>query len=127
MTCADQWGEDMDCDPPSSGAWWSADRRCWVEPADPQPPVDDPRWNGRTDGAIYACWLPRPPGVGGSFGVSYFWADSAPAQVNPGQLARDAVDSMNLVAANRRGDPVAQGNRGVVDRVADLVVDRGCG
>ena len=97
VTCADQWGEDMDCDPPSSGAWWSADRRCWVEPADPQPAVDDPRWNGRTDGAIYACWLPRPPGVGGSFGVSYFWADSAPAQVNPGQLARDAVDSMNLV------------------------------
>ena len=37
---------------------------------------------------------------------TYFWADSAPPQVNPAALAREAVDSMNLVAPTVGATPL---------------------
>ena len=106
VTC--EWmGQKVDCT--SDKGTWSNDRQCWVELADPQPPADTSVWEGNTDGAIYKC--SPPSGGGGLLGVAwgaprYFWADSAPPQVNPAALARDAVDSMNLVAPTVGATPL---------------------
>ncbi|MGB8020324.1 MAG: hypothetical protein WCF04_03775, partial [Candidatus Nanopelagicales bacterium] len=62
----------------------------------PQPSSDDPIWEGRTEGAVYWC---QPPSLAGSVGGGHmFWSAAAPPQVNPSQLARQAVDSMDLRA-----------------------------
>ena len=100
-------GQKVDCT--SDKGTWSNARQCWVEQFDPQPPKDTAVWEGNTDGAIYKCSPPSFAGgpLGAGFGApTYFWADSAPAQVNPGQLARDAVDSMNLVAPTVGATPL---------------------
>ena len=106
VTC--EWnGQEVDCT--SDKGTWSSDRQCWVELADPQPAKDLSVWKGNTDGAIYKC--SPPSGGGGLLGVAwgtptYFWADSAPPQVNPAALAREAVDSMNLVAPTVGATPL---------------------
>ena len=106
VTC--EWmGQMVDCT--SDKGTWSNDRQCWVELADPQPPAGTSVWEGNTDGAIYKC--SPPSGGGGRLGVAwgtprYFWADSVPPQVNPAALAREAVDSMNLVAPTVGATPL---------------------
>ncbi|WP_261386603.1 ATP/GTP-binding protein [Streptomyces sp. BK340] len=73
-----------------------------MERLDPQPPASDPVWKGHKpgDGAIYArvCLsdaLGQAAGADALPGV--FWAAEAPAvNVDPEQLAREAVDRMLL-------------------------------
>ncbi|WP_229910058.1 ATP/GTP-binding protein [Streptomyces flavofungini] len=77
---------------------------CAVERLDPQPPASDPLWKGHKpgDGAIYArVCLDDVLGIaaGGVAGGApqMFWAAQAPeVNVDPEQLARQAVDSMLL-------------------------------
>jgi hypothetical protein len=107
VTC--QWmGQQVDCT--SDEGTWSNARQCWVSLVDPQPAQDLPIWEGNTTGAIYKC-TPPGNGGGGRLGVpgrsaSFFWADSAPARVNPAALAREAVESMNLVAPTVGATPL---------------------
>ena len=87
--------EPIDCT--TDEGTWSNTRACWVAVIDPAPPADDPRWEGNTDGAVYRCWPPGT-GTGGAIGgITFFWAAAPPPAVNPSRLAREAVDSMNLV------------------------------
>ncbi|MDQ3359960.1 MAG: hypothetical protein M3520_14300 [Actinomycetota bacterium] len=80
--------------------YWSYDWACYTKYAEPQPPWSDPVWSGRTDGAIFWCSRgvtltdPFPPDT-----VSR-WAPSPPwgAPPDPEELARGAVESMNLRA-----------------------------
>jgi hypothetical protein len=108
-TCQFQ-GRQIDCDPPDPGLWWSNDRQCWVGLADPQPPKDDPVWEGNTDGVILQC---RRPGSGIGVTSSLFWAPTpppSPAGVNPAKLADRAVERMELrspVIAMTPMDPAA--------------------
>jgi hypothetical protein len=106
VTC--EWmGQEVDCT--SNKGTWSNARQCWVELVDPQPPKESAVWEGNTGGAIYKC--SPPSGGGGRLGAvwgapTFFWADAAPPAVNPAQLARDAVDSMNLVPPSVGATPL---------------------
>ncbi|MGW4560999.1 ATP/GTP-binding protein [Streptomyces sp. NPDC004561] len=84
-----------------------APQLCDVERLDPQPPADDPVWQGHKpgDGAIYtrACVGDVAAGaaaatlIGAPLVPQTFWAAAAPkANVDPEQLAREAVDKMLL-------------------------------
>jgi len=83
------------------GTWyWSYDWACWTKYADPQPPWADPVWSGRTDGAIFWCSRgvtltdPFPPDTVPRWSPSPPWG----APPDPEELARAAVESMNLKA-----------------------------
>ncbi|MGW2572688.1 ATP/GTP-binding protein [Streptomyces sp. NPDC001537] len=75
---------------------------CAVEKLDPQPPASDLVWNGHKpgDGAIYVrvCLSDALGAAAGAQVVpQVFWAAGAPAvNVDPEQLAREAVDKMLL-------------------------------
>lgn len=75
---------------------------CSVERLDPQPPASDPIWGGHKpgDGAIYTrvCLSDALGAAAGAQIVpQVFWAAEAPAaNVDPEQLAREAVDRMLL-------------------------------
>jgi hypothetical protein len=105
-------GSPIDCTSPIGT--WSNERQCWVSVLDPQPPLGDPRWEGHTDGTLYAC---RPPGAGdtgtaggGTGGGAYtFWAApgaGAPVLVDPVELAERAVDRMALRAPRIGATPL---------------------
>ena len=85
----------------SDAGWWVQSRQCYAKAVVPQPPNSDPAWQGRTDGAVYACshpWL-STGGVGAV--VEWFWAASPPgvgAPPDPRDLVRQAVAVMNLRA-----------------------------
>mgnify|MGYP007070988387 CR=1 FL=1 len=71
---------------------------------DPQPPKDDPIWEGHIDGAIYACDVP-PKVLPGTIIAGYqisFWGAAPPAlpPPDPRVLAQQAMDSMGLKAIN---------------------------
>lgn len=80
--------------------YWSYDWGCYTKYAEPQPSWADPVWSGRTDGAIFWCSRgvtltdPLPPDT------IPRWAPSPPwgAPPDPEELARAAVESMNLRA-----------------------------
>jgi hypothetical protein len=69
--------------------------------SNPQPPQNDPLWQGHTDGAIYDCVVPDKIGPGlflAGYTIQY-WALTAPPQPpNPETLARQAIATMNLRA-----------------------------
>ncbi|MFJ9380511.1 ATP/GTP-binding protein [Streptomyces sp. NPDC101455] len=79
---------------------------CSVERLDPQPPASDPTWDGHKpgDGAIYTrvCLSDALGAAAGAQIVpQVFWAAEAPAvNVDPEQLAREAVDRMLLTGPN---------------------------
>jgi hypothetical protein len=80
--------------------YWSYEWACWTKYADPQPPWGDPAWSGRTDGAIF--WCSRGVTLTDPFPPDTIprWAPSPPwgAPPDPEELARAAVESMNLRA-----------------------------
>lgn len=74
---------------------------CRTQKASPQPPANDPVWNGRSpkDGAIYLRYCQRTNRLGVTPTVSEsFFAGEEPAEEgpDPAVLAQQAVDSMNL-------------------------------
>ena len=83
----------------SEYGWWSTDKFCYVQLADPQPPKTDAVWQGNTDGAIYSCRI-GAPGVANPFGL--FWSASMPAgpaaPVDPAVVAQSIVEQMELRA-----------------------------
>jgi hypothetical protein len=108
-------GRPIDCT--ASDGTWSNQRQCWVRRLAPQPPQGDPRWEGHTEGAVYAC---RPPGAGeggtaggATGGGAYtFWAppgDGTPELVDPIVLAERAVDQMALRAPRVAATPLDPG------------------
>jgi hypothetical protein len=101
------------CDGGDSG-WWSNDLACWVKPAPAPPPTSDPVWEGRTDGAIYAC---QPATGGVTVGVPALrdvWLAAPPPQlVDPELLAFQALEVMALHRAGVGTTPSA-GRTGVI-------------
>ncbi|MHA4818802.1 ATP/GTP-binding protein [Streptomyces aculeolatus] len=98
--CTSMRGWEIPCNDPDLG---TVSGHCYYKPADPQPPKSDPEWEGNRDGAIYVMtcpggnagrvnnsglvWLPDAPGGGGG------------PQVDPAQLAQEALDDMTLEGA----------------------------
>jgi hypothetical protein len=68
----------------------------------PQPPKNDPVWDGRTEGVILSC-LPEMCLEDPAWDSNIFcrtgwqvWSPRVPGAPNPGDLAQRAVDQMNL-------------------------------
>lgn len=83
----------MPCHDPDLG-WWSDARGCYVQLTVPQPAAAAAAWEGRTEGAIYDCSLPRSGRFGGRLYI--FWSAAAPAGPDPAVLAQTAIARMNL-------------------------------
>lgn len=87
-------GETIPC-ATTMGTWW-ASMACYVRLADPQPPLENPVWEGHSDGAIYLC--SPPVGMPGT-ATGSFWAPVNPVGgPSPRALADQAVEAMNLRA-----------------------------
>src|SRR4051795_10804727 len=59
---------------------WSVTYLCYLRKLDPQPAKSDPRWAGRTDGAIYSCfnpYIPSMPGVD-----TTIWLEREPEEID---------------------------------------------
>ncbi|HZL80514.1 MAG TPA: hypothetical protein VFC06_01000 [Demequina sp.] len=82
------------------GYYWIASRGCYARAADPQPPLTESVWGGRTDGVIVTCV--QPSCLGQDTGECYseiYWAAAAPgAGPTPRQLADRAVAAMDFRA-----------------------------
>lgn len=85
------------------GAAWSTSYGCYLSRLNPQPPRDDPAWNGRTDGAIYLCG----GGYAGSLPASPIWLPGAPElpPPDPETLAWRALTQIQLQAPDIRMFP----------------------
>lgn len=86
-------GMAVDCS--SKYGTWSQSRQCYVDTANPQPPVTDPLWLGHTDGTIYRCIGFMGGGAASGY---YFWAATSPSLPDPKVLAQQAVTQMHLRA-----------------------------
>lgn len=78
--------------------WFNQADGCYYRQADPQPPADDPVWDGHhPDGAVYLATCLGTPGTGGGF---VWWPDPPPgyggSSATPAQLANEAVRRMRL-------------------------------
>lgn len=83
---------------------WSSRRQEWCKKLDPQPPADDPRWEGKTEGAIYRCVRPTNVQAGAMIPdaglATYEWYPSQEAvpqpPPDPAVMARRIVAGMGL-------------------------------
>lgn len=93
-------GKKIDCE--YDGGRWSPTRNCYTKKANPQPPLDDPLWEGRTNGVIISCTYMPCVGVvieEGAAGMCFpkkMWAPFVPG--SPEELAHVAVAEMGLAA-----------------------------
>ncbi|GAB3769981.1 hypothetical protein FB382_001520 [Nocardioides ginsengisegetis] len=84
----------------SEFGYWSNTYNCYIKAMDPQPPADDPAWQGHDpgDGAVYTCYQPQT-GI-----IINLWAQDPPPNSGigptPQQVAQIAIDSMRLSAIN---------------------------
>lgn len=84
---------------------WSQSRKCYLELADPQPPLDDPVWEGNTDGVVYQCMIPNP--AGSSYWTTYVWQATAEPGPAPRELADQAIAQMDFRAGQLGMNPGA--------------------
>lgn len=86
-------GQKIPCQTPQ-GTWFSS-QQCYAQLLSPQPLSGDPRWEGHdpTDGSVWQCVRP---------GVTFVWLyffvprGETPDLVDPGELGREALDTMRL-------------------------------
>ncbi|MGW0651148.1 ATP/GTP-binding protein [Streptomyces umbrinus] len=99
----------------------AAAQPCTVSKLDPQPPAGSELWQGHdpSEGAMYVRVCPAlqaaaGAGFGGLAGPQVFWAAQAPvANVDPAQLAQEALDKMTLLGPDIQITP-RPGGKGVV-------------
>jgi len=102
------WSEEIDC--VSSLGTWSDSRSCYLQLADPQPPLDDPAWEGNTDGVVYRCMIPNPASPG-AWWTTYVWFATAQPGPAPRELAEDAIAQMDLRAGQLGMNPPGDADR----------------
>ncbi|WP_419707935.1 hypothetical protein [Promicromonospora sp. NFX87] len=93
---------------PCSNGFGTWNGSCYVKQADPQPPKDDPIWDGHDDGVIVEClpYICIPTGgdnipITDCPGRQIYWAPAPPpggGGPTPEQLARQAIEQMNFRA-----------------------------
>ncbi|MDX2974659.1 hypothetical protein [Kribbella solani] len=88
---------------------WSNSRQCYLKREVPSPPPDDPRWEGHTDGSVWACVREQGYDQGKHLVTRWVWL--------PGEPDTVVVDSVTLayraVAAMRLGPPLVRSVPGV--------------
>jgi hypothetical protein len=77
---------------------WSNSQQCYLQREDPQPPPGDPRWQGHTDGSIWACVREQGYDQGEHLVTRWVWLPGQPdtVVVDPVTLAYRAIASMRL-------------------------------
>jgi hypothetical protein len=84
----------------SDAGYWSNGLNCYIQLATPVPPAGDPAWQGHEpgDGAVYHCYQPQT-GI-----LVYLWSQDPPPDAGttptPGEVARLAIEDMQLKAIN---------------------------
>ncbi len=104
---------------------------CTVSRLDPQPPAGSALWQGHDpgEGAVYVRVCPAlqaaaAAGFGGLAGPQVFWAAQAPAaEVDPAQLAQEALDKMTLLGPDININP-RPGGKGLVGMPVWMAVDQ---
>lgn len=80
----------------SIDGYWSNTYNCYIELEKPQPPANDPAWQGHQpgDGSVYNCSQPQT-GI-----LVQIWSSTAPAGggPTPGEVAQTALRNMGLSA-----------------------------
>ena len=77
---------------------WSNSQQCYLKREAPQPPFSDPRWEGHTDGSIWACVRELGYDEGEHLTTRWVWLPGEPDTVvtDPVTLAYRAVAMMEL-------------------------------
>lgn len=86
------------------GVWFSS-RQCYAQAAEPQPPADDPVWgeHAPSEGRMWYCATYQGPATGGYW---FFVPDGKlPGLVDPGDVAKNALDTMTLELAEAHTAP----------------------
>jgi hypothetical protein len=84
----------------SEYGYWSNGYNCYIRALDPQPPADDPAWQGHLpgDGAVYECYQPQT-----DLDIMV-WSQDPPPRSGAGPAPRDvaqiAIKAMRLRAIN---------------------------
>jgi hypothetical protein len=77
---------------------WSNSNQCYLQRLSPQPSYSDPRWQGHTDGSIWACVREQGYDKGEHLVTKWVWLPGEPDTVviDPVTLAYRAVAMMQL-------------------------------
>ncbi|MEV4261504.1 hypothetical protein [Kribbella sp. NPDC049584] len=77
---------------------WSNSHQCYMRREAPQPPFSDPRWQGHTDGSLWACIREQGYDEGRHLVTEWVWLPGEPDTVviDPLTLAYRAIAAMNL-------------------------------
>ncbi|MFD7157847.1 hypothetical protein ACFV9C_24815 [Kribbella sp. NPDC059898] len=95
---------------------WSNSHQCYMRRETPDPPFDDPRWKGHTDGSIWACTREQGYDKGKHLITEWVWLPGKPdtVVVDPVTLAYEAIAEMQLAPPLIKTAP-APGQIGLVN------------
>lgn len=104
---------------------WSNGRQCYMRREAPQPPFSDARWEGHTDGSIWACVREQGYDEGRHLVTEWVWLPGEPDTVviDPVTLAYRAVALMQLAPPVVKSAP-AVGQVGLVNMPVWLWVEK---
>lgn len=108
-------GALVPCVDPALGSW-SNSHQCYMKREEPQPPPDDERWQGHTDGSIWACTREQGYDEGRHIVTEWVWLPGRPDTVviDPVTLAYEAIAEMKLAPPQIKTAPAA-GQIGLVN------------
>lgn len=104
---------------------WSNGQQCYLQRVAPQPPASDPRWQGHTDGSVWACVREQGFDQGRHLVTRWVWLPGEPDTVvtDPLTLAYRAIAAMQLQAPQLRSAP-GVGQIGLVNMPVWLWVEK---
>jgi hypothetical protein len=108
-------GAPQACVDPELGSW-SNSHQCYMKQVIPQPPPNDFRWQGHTDGSIWACTREQGYDDGRHIVAEWVWLPGKPDVIlpDPVTLAYEAIAKMRLAAPLIRTAP-GRGEIGIVN------------
>lgn len=104
---------------------WSNSQQCYLQSLSPPPPYSDPRWEGHTDGSIWACVRELGYDEGRHVVTRWVWLPGAPdtAVVDPVTLVYQAIAQMQLAPPLVKSAP-GVGQVGLVNMPVWFWVDK---
>ncbi|WP_427895496.1 hypothetical protein ACQHIV_17250 [Kribbella sp. GL6] len=76
---------------------WSNSEQCYMRREEPQPPFSDYRWQGHTDGSLWACVREQGYDKGKHIVTKWVWLPGKPTVVvDPLTLVHEAIADMHL-------------------------------
>lgn len=120
-----QLGEALQACSSRSFGNWSNSQQCYLKREEPQPAISDPRWQGHTDGSIWACVREQGFDQGRHLVTKWVWLPGEPDTVvtDPLTLAYRAIAAMQLQPPQVRTAP-GVGQIGLVNMPVWLWVEK---